>query len=164
MKLFSTLIMCAFLVQSAVAADGDKHIKSYKKLKIDSEIHVIARSAFSDRMMFTCNVAGTDIDPFIFILDSQKILHPQIFKNEGSKKIKNQFVLKGSNDEYILLERRYKGTRHRATGEVKELVYIQRYASKIDRKYAVRAKSMVYVNNELMSGNDGRCDIVERLF
>lgn len=146
--------------QSCQASD----LKNNKKPLLKSETLITTKSAFSDRLMFTCKISGTDLDPFIFNSNTKKLIHPVIFLDGKQNSIDTKFTLRNVTDEYILLSRTYNGKKHRVAGKVEEHIYILRYASTIGNQYAVKAKSKVFVNNEELSGNDGRCDVVSRLF
>lgn len=125
---------------------------------------LITKSEFSDRLFFTCDITGIDLDSFIFNTKTNKIIHPAVFNDEIRKEANTEFALKDITDEYLFLERVYEGTKHRTKGRVKEQLYILRYASKIGKQYAVRIKSKIFVNNKEFSGSDGRCDVTNRLF
>ena len=129
-----------------------------------SETLITTKTALSDRLMFTCDIKGTNLDPFIFNTTTNKLFHPEIFNEANKTKINTKFSLKNITDEYMFLERTYDGKKHRTVGAVKEQIYILRYASKIGNQYAVKVKSKTFVNDEEFSGNDGRCDVVQRLF
>ncbi|MCW8923800.1 MAG: hypothetical protein OQK69_09250 [Gammaproteobacteria bacterium] len=159
MKTILKLFILFSTLHPAYAAD----VKN-SQMTIENKDLVITKSAFRDRLMFTCKVTGTDLEPFIFNSNTKKLTHPLIFIDGKRHSVNTKFNLLKITDEYLLLGRTYKGKKHGITGNVKEHIYVLRYASKIGAQYTVKAKSRIFVNNEELSGNDGRCDVTTRLF
>lgn len=160
MKAIITLVLYVLISNTCIAENSGSTSLSDS----NTGTLITTKSVFSDKLMFTCDITNVDIDPFIFNTLTKTIVHPIIFTETINNETNEKFKLLGITDEYLFLERVYAGTKHRTDGKIKEQIYILRYASKIGNRYAVKAKSKIYVNDKEFSGNTGQCDVVERLF